>query len=104
MGIYLSLFQNKTSKSVMLINNYPGDWLSDLKHNRLSLCSRRFKDKKGFNKMKQRYTISTSLLNPIFGSQVLLIQITVHGWKWGIGFVFSLKKINSWFFIPVPTL
>ena len=34
-----SLFHNKTSKSKILINNSPGDMLSDLNHNRLSLCN-----------------------------------------------------------------
>ena len=42
--------------------------------------------------MKQRYTVSTSLWKPSFGPHVLLIQVPVHGCKWGTGSVFSLKN------------
>ena len=46
--------------------------------------------------MKQRYTISISLLKPSIGPHVLLIQVPVHGWKWGIVYVI-LKKSFQYF-------
>ena len=41
----------------------------------------------GFNRVKQRYKISTSLIKPSSGQHVLLIRLSVHGCEWGIGSV-----------------
>ena len=42
-----------------------------------------------FNKIKQRYKISTSFIKPILGPHVLLIRVSMHAieCKWGIGYV-----------------
>ena len=52
--------------------------------------------------MKQRYTVSSSLLKPLLSPHVLLIQVLVHGHKWRKGSVF-LKKVISVTFIHVQT-
>ena len=62
-----------TSKSKTLINNKPGDRLSDLNQSQMSFCNRGLKDYMGINKMKQRLNaISTSLLKPILDPLGLL--------------------------------
>ena len=49
------------------------------------------------NKMTQRYTISTSMLQSIFGPHVLLVQVPVDGCKGGISCVLFFKNDFSMF-------